>query len=540
VPAEARSTSLPGPPADRGANARSIQQGDIVMTIQRSSFRGALAFAAIAFCGGSAAAQISFGVPVAFGTGSDPESVIAVDLDGDGDLELLSTIHSPSRLSLLDNLGDGTFAAPTFLVLDPGCDPAGLASADFDQDGDFDVLVTSRETDEVHYLVNPGDGRLAVVGAFAVGSRPFDIVAFDFDGDGDADAAISNRLGASVSFLRNVGKDPGRFEVLGPVWVGDNPRGLAFGLFDGDAVLDPVVAVHGANRLTVLHWDDSGAISKYAEMSVGTDYAPEDVGVADFDGDGKDDLVATRSNGTENDLVLMLHVGARVPFFTAPKSFDTGGVHPTGLVIHDFDLDTRIDVAAVNARSSSVSALRNLGGTFGAPQVYALLGPASDFVTCGDLDRNGYADLVCTNDGGNSVSVLLNARTNPGSYCIGAPNSAGDGARMGSSGSISVSANDMVLRASGLPPFMNGIYFYGSTPKQLPFHSGYLCIASPITRLDPPVLVNGLGEASRALDLAALPMTAGSVWNFQLWYRDPSFGPGTTNFSDGWRVAFEP
>jgi hypothetical protein len=118
---------------------------------------------------------------------------------------------------------------------------------------------------------------------------------------------------------------------------------------------------------------------------------------------------------------------------------------------------------------------------------------------------------------------------------------------MSSSGSHSLSANDMVLHTSGLPPFMNGLYFYGSTPIESPFQSGYLCMASPVIRLGPQAFINGLGEASRNLDFTEVPfssgsgaLTAGSVWNFQMWYRDPNFGAGTTNLSDGWRVIFEP
>jgi hypothetical protein len=51
------------------------------------------------------------------------------------------------------------------------------------------------------------------------------------------------------------------------------------------------------------------------------------------------------------------------------------------------------------------------------------------------------------------------------------------------------------------------------------------------------------GSAAHNLDLGNPPnpnglILAGSTWHFQLWYRDPLGGGGTTNTSDGLRVDF--
>jgi hypothetical protein len=509
----------------------------------KSQLRSRIAIAAaVALSSGIAAAQISFEGPVAWATGADPEAVVAADFDGDGDVDLLSTIHSPARLSLLRNRGDGTFGAPEFTVLTVGVDPAGIVAADVDFDGDLDVAVTFRESEFLKLLLNDGNGSFTGGQALHVGARPNDVVAFAFDADSDVDFACSNEAGNSVAFVRLVG--PGQIEVSDKVIVGTLPKGLAIGSFAGDSRPDVVVAVHGGHKLVVLRNDGGGDFSIAASLVLPTNEKPEWVGVADIDHDGLDDILATVSDSGTNELVLVRQLEPSV--FALPQYHDTGGIHPVGILLHDFDLDTWTDVATVNSVSNTLAVLRNVGGNLAGAQIQPLLGPASDFVTCGDLDGNHYADLVCTNDGGNSVSVLRNLRTNPGSYCSTSPNSVGPGARMGSRGLPSLSTNEFALEVSGAPRFVFGLFFYGRVPQEIPFQSGNLCIRPPLVRLGPPVPTTRYGTMVRRLDLEATSgptaITAGSTWNFQFWYRDAAFAPGvagTTNLSDGWRVVFD-
>jgi hypothetical protein len=502
----------------------------------------ALGLAALALCGGRAGAQVTFEPPVAYGTGSDPEAVVAADFDGDGDLELLSTIHSPARLSLLDNLGNGTFAAPVYTTLTSGVDPAGLVARDFDLDGDVDVLVSYRETNAVKFLANRGDASFVGGDFVIVGDAPNQITAFDVDGDGDEDAAVVNTGDGTVSILRNLGM--GDFQLADTVAVGTSPRGLAFGQVIGDSRRDLAVAVHGLRRVSLLRNNGGGDFSLAMNLPVGQSERPEGVGIADFDKNGLMDVVASISDTTTNDFGLWAQTAPGA--FDVLQYFDTGGVHPVEILVHDLDLDTWTDVVTVNSASNTVSVLRNAGGSFGVAQVYPLLGPQSDFITCGDLDRNHYVDLVCTNDGGNSVSVLLSGLGNPRTYCSSSRNSTGLSAYMGWDGNLSLSDNDFTLYAAIVPNGSNGLFFYGSVPQDVPYFGGHLCILPPLVRLGPPV-TSAWNQFWRDLDFTAAPLaygagavTAGSAWNFQLWYRDPAAGGSGTNFSDGLRVVFEP
>jgi len=125
-------------------------------------------------------------------------------------------------------------------------------------------------------------------------------------------------------------------------------------------------------------------------------------------------------------------------------------------------------------------------------------------------------------------------------YCIGAPNSAGPGARLDASGSISVSANNFTLHASSVVPVQPGLFIYGLNQIQIPFGAGYRCVGGGVVRLNPAQITTGTGYTSRTLDFANPPdggaINPGNTWRFQFWYRDGALA--TFNLTDALSVTF--
>jgi len=133
-------------------------------------------------------------------------------------------------------------------------------------------------------------------------------------------------------------------------------------------------------------------------------------------------------------------------------------------------------------------------------------------------------------------------------YCVGAPNSAGPGARMGYSGFTSHSVDDFTLEVDGAVPLKFGFFFYGTTQTQVPYGDGFRCAGGTLGRLRPPTPADAAGHNFRRVDFTLPPASSGpaqiqvgSTWNFTFWYRDPA-GPGGTgtNFADGLSVTFSP
>ena len=144
----------------------------------------------------------------------------------------------------------------------------------------------------------------------------------------------------------------------------------------------------------------------------------------------------------------------------------------------------------------------------------------------------------------NPFPLAVQECTAPIEYCLAAPNSVNpNGATMGSSGTVSLQANNLQLQAFGLPPNVLNLFFFGTTQTLVPFGNGYRCIAAPFYRL-PPTNADFFGDATFNLDVNNLPQgqvfSAGQTWNFQNWYRDPAAGGANYNASDGLSVVFCP
>ena len=135
---------------------------------------------------------------------------------------------------------------------------------------------------------------------------------------------------------------------------------------------------------------------------------------------------------------------------------------------------------------------------------------------------------------------------NPGTLriCEAQANSTGQPATLTSTGSSSLSANDLQLVASDLPSSTVGLFFYGSGTTSLPVGNGTLCIGGTIRRL-PVEFATPTGTMTHALDTSAAgspsgPITAGTTWGFQAWFRDNTAGGALFNLTEAVAIAFEP
>ncbi|QDV07414.1 hypothetical protein Poly30_29380 [Planctomycetes bacterium Poly30] len=137
-------------------------------------------------------------------------------------------------------------------------------------------------------------------------------------------------------------------------------------------------------------------------------------------------------------------------------------------------------------------------------------------------------------------------------YCTANPNSTGVAGSISAAGSDAVIDNDLTLTAEQLPN--NSFGFFIVSPLQgfaanPGGSSGNLCLAGSIGRYVGPGQIKNSGAAgafSLMINLTAIPTptgpvaaTAGSVFNFQSWYRDSSGGVPTSNFTNGLEVTFQ-
>ena len=312
-----------------------------------------------------------------------PRQVYIQDLNGDDHLDLLIN-SDDDTFSQWINSGDGTFQRHVELVGVPGA-AFGLV-ADFDDDGDFDVIRLSlgnegsvlsgieRIPGQLEVFRNDGAGRLDGGASWRVGPRPQGLAYGDFDLDGDVDIAVANSgssqgtavgAGDAISLLWNDGN--GLFSTRSDFAANRNPGPIVSADFNGDGFLD-IAAINKSDEVvSVLLNDKSGGLS--APLAYGPIGDAVAIDVGDLDGDGDIDLLVV--SDFDRKLSVLLNNGNAI-FASVRLGLPTRGVSQrvtrgTDLQVIDIDRDGHLDVVLglVDSTTGTVSVLFGSGdGTF--------------------------------------------------------------------------------------------------------------------------------------------------------------------------------
>ncbi len=332
-------------------------------------------------------------------------AIILTDFDGDGKTDIVvaeggdSQIIYGSGLTVFFGLGGGQFGAPR-LVVPPaanGENPDVLASADFDSDGNPDLLVAQASTTgfTIGVLKENADGTFTPAPQY-----PFNgggqVLTGDFNHDGKLDfAAVELGLNNTLIqvFLGN-GDDTFQAPVSTPVTVEINA--ITVGDFNGDGIPDLAIAtgpnLGAGGTVQILLGNGDGTFRQGAQFPAGS--GSSDIVAADFNGDGKLDL-AVANVGV---YAMPAPTGGNVAIFLGKGdgTFSAGAILPVLpnypgklLTAADFNKDGKIDLAVAEADYTAVL-LGNGDGTFGTAMTYE----AQDPVLAVDVNGDHILDLV--------------------------------------------------------------------------------------------------------------------------------------------------
>ena len=326
--------------------------------------------------------------PVSYPTGTDPLDVVLADFDGDGDLDVASISQATDAVSVLIDVGAGVLAAPVSHPV--GNDPRQLVSVDLDGDGDMDLAASTADVAGLSLLFGDGAGGFAPVQSLDFAGSTDLLVAADVNADGlvdlvaDTSGIDGNRVGTRL------GSSGGGF---GPVLLHDEPfdgpapYALAVADADGDDRLDLLVATPS---VTVFPGDGEGGWESVPKPGI---ESPALVDSGDLDGDGRDDLVLADANGTS----VRLADGQGAWGEAVPLGFSS----TVFLHLRDENGDGHLDVLTIGYDVSSLPPTANLriadgdgAGGFGAPVDHPFEWLDATCGEPGDLDGDGDLDLA--------------------------------------------------------------------------------------------------------------------------------------------------
>jgi hypothetical protein len=351
--------------------------------------------------GASAAVRLNngagtFGARVDYAVGGPGQDIAAGDFNGDGRLDLLVTINDPQiGLSLLRGNGDGTFAAPVNFPNTSGFDSPAVAAVDLNTDGKLDVVVAHEiacytapcvASEVISVMIGRGDGTFQPSREIQVGRGMAEIAVGDYNRDGFKDLALAGTQG-QIYRLHGVGdgtfvQQPTLIAVVDTSFIPVTDIDVAD--FNGDSIQDLVAAVpHNGSRTAILIGNADGTFRTPLVLTDPGLHIPQQQAVADYNGDGFQDLALSLGEGDQG--LMQIRNGNGDGTFQAPMQYlvppPTSSVGGIAILAANLNGDTKPDITLnIGGAFPSFAVLLNSTGAAPPPTPSAptLLSPAQD------------------------------------------------------------------------------------------------------------------------------------------------------------------
>ncbi len=356
----------------------------------------------IAWHENNGAASPNFSLHTVSSSAVDVRSVTFGDINGDGRIDLLSASPGDDTIAWFAN--DGA-SPPNFVRNTVSSNVVGAYSVavdDIDADGDLDVISTSQSDDTMVWHENngatsPSFTEQLISHKKAVG--PTDVATGDVDGDGDIDLLLTVRLDNSIYWYENNGATPPVFNERLITNIGDVAVSIAAADLDGDGDLDAVTA-GGLNSWRVNWYENPGnhnelftehELTSVAEMA-------SEVHTVDIDNDGDIDILA--SSAQDNTVALYQNDGNVPPLFFE-RIISSNATGASSVSSADLNNDGNIELIA------GAAGIDTIGWYYSADRRETVVEGESLLITenASDVDTNTLTYVIAGGDDASYFSI---------------------------------------------------------------------------------------------------------------------------------------
>lgn len=327
-----------------------------------------------------------------------PNSISAGDIDNDGDIDILSSSDGDDKIAWYENTdGLGNYG-PQQIISTNFSAPLKTTTGDIDGDGDLDILSGSGfiENSVVWFKNTNGQGNFVAQQILTDQvQRAGDAILADVDNDGDLDIVVASKNfnGHRVIWFENT-DGQGNFSTSSNEIGSDNvgaPEALVAADFDNDGYLDIAV---GATYSGISWYKNNGDGTFGTYQMIDEIYGTTNLFVADINADGAMDLLMTSS--TEDMVAWYKNTNGQGSFGPANELAPINSANGIYSIFSaDLDGDGDKDILAALYDDNRIVWQENLDGlgTFSELKTIANVEkPIS--VYAGDMDGDGDVDVI--------------------------------------------------------------------------------------------------------------------------------------------------
>jgi len=277
--------------------------------------------------------------------------VFPADVDGDGDLDVLSASWFDNTIAWYENDGLQNFTKRT---ISTSADwPQSIFAADLDSDGDMDVLSASQQDGRVAWYENDGTQAFTThtISAAAADQAIF-VSAADVDRDGDMDVLSAWYEGDILAWHENDGNENFVMHTISAAV--DNPRWMFVADIDGDVDID-VLSASVQDDQIVWHENDGNQDFTDHIISTEADFALS-VCAADLDGDGDTDVLSASTN--DDKIAWYENDGSQN---WVPYTITTSADQAASVFVADMDADGDLDVLSASKADNKIAWYESFG-----------------------------------------------------------------------------------------------------------------------------------------------------------------------------------